>query len=280
MNKVLVLGGKGQLGLSLNSVAPDFVFLGSEELNILDQEAVRAYFESHAYDYVINCSAYTAVDLAEDQVQQAFKLNAYAVEFLAQMSMDFGFKLIHISTDYVFSGSGDVPYKETDPVNPQTVYGQSKYKGEELLMNSGAQDYLIIRTSWLFSEFQNNFVKTMLRLSQTRDEVSVVDDQKGRPTYAVDLARFIVYYIKMGDKPSFNLLHFSNSGSCTWYDFAIKIFAEEGSDLKVTPISSVKMHFKAPRPSYSVLDLTRLSEDFAYNPRSWQEALKEMLSKL
>ena len=159
MNKVLVLGGKGQLGLSLNSVAPDFVFLGSVEMNVLDHEAVRGYFESHAYDYVINCSAYTAVDLAEDQVQQAFKLNAYAVEFLAQMSMDFGFKLIHISTDYVFSGSGSVPYKETDPVNPQTVYGQSKYKGEELLMNSDAQDYLIIRTSWLFSEFQNNFVK-------------------------------------------------------------------------------------------------------------------------
>ena len=263
--KILITGANGQLGKCLQDVSVaypnyEFHFKTSKELNITNKEQIDILFTQEKFDYCINCAAYTAVDKAETDQENAFLVNAEAAKYLAEACKVQNTVLIHISTDFVFDGSKTTPYTEDDLPNPINVYGASKLKGEQYLQNI-LEQYFIIRTSWVYSQYGNNFVKTMLRLGVERNEINVVNDQIGSPTYAGDLAAVIMKIISTKTS-KYGLYHYSNEGAVSWCEFAREIFASYKVKIKVNPITTMEYLTPAKRPMYSVLDKTKIKQAF------------------
>lgn len=283
MKKILVTGSKGQLGSEIKDrqhLANDaeYIFTDLEELDITDKNAVLIFFDQHSPDYLINCAAYTAVDKAETEQELAYKINRDAVEILAAACKKHKTKMIHISTDYVFDGTNYKPYTEEDKPNPQSVYGKSKYEGE-LAVQKHLKDAYIIRTSWVYSAYGNNFVKSIIRLASERDELNIVADQIGTPTYAGDLAEVILLIIKnieekKNDAPG--LYHYSNEGVASWYDFALAIKKKYSLKVKINPIPSSGYPTPAKRPFYSILDKHLIKKNFNMKIRHWKECLSDV----
>lgn len=285
IRNILVTGSKGQLGseiMYLSKKFPDlnFLFTDIDELDLSKPEDVEAFFIANQIDACINCAAYTAVDKAEDDRELAMLVNHTAVEYLAKTCEKYNSLLIHISTDYVFSGKHYKPYEETDPVYPESFYGESKLKGEEAVLGN-CKKSVIIRTSWLYSSYGSNFVHTMIRLGMERDSLGVVADQVGTPTYAADLAIAIMSVITDYDnKREREIYHFSNEGAISWYDFAKAIMQIKNIDCKVNPIQSKDFPAKAARPFYSVLNKTKIKEHYNLEIPYWKESLEVMLKKI
>jgi dTDP-4-dehydrorhamnose reductase len=295
-NRVLVIGKDGQLGKSLAKVIAneekqsmqhcEFFFVGRNELDLSQPSEISDYFADKQYTFIVNCAAYTAVDKAESEAELADKINHQAVKKLATICKAQGTKLIHISTDYVFDGQNYKPYIETDEVNPRSVYGLTKLKGEQAIQKV-TPDGVIIRTSWVYSEFGNNFVKTMLRLSNEREELGVVFDQVGSPTYATDLAKAIleiivssVLEVKDIQNSKLDIYHYSNEGVCSWYDFAKAIFELSSIGCQVNPIETKDYPTPAKRPYYSVMNKHKIKQTFNLDIPYWQESLKKCLQEL
>lgn len=282
---ILVTGANGQLGnemrvISLDYHAFNFLFVTKDDLRIDDMDAVKNYFSSHSIDYCVNCAAYTAVDKAEAESETALLINATAVGNLAAVCKNYGTQFIHISTDYVFDGTATVPYKENHPVAPVNMYGETKLKGEELAKQNNP-DSIIIRTSWVYSSFGNNFVKTMLRLMKEKEQLNVVSDQQGCPTYAADLAATIMQIITSGkaaEQPG--IYNYSNTGVINWYQFAAAIKELSGSKCLVNPIPSSNYPTPAKRPSYSVMDTAKIQQSFNIAIPFWKDSLQKCLSLL
>jgi dTDP-4-dehydrorhamnose reductase len=281
--KILVTGSNGQLGkelkkLSLSFPQFDFIFLSREDLPIHHFELVRNYFKGYHPQYVINCAAYTAVDRAETEKGLAFQVNAEAVGVLAAVCKEYHARFIHISTDYVFDGTATIPYKEDSATNPQGVYGASKLEGEKQAVQFNPES-IIIRTSWVYSEYGKNFVKTMLKLMQEKEEINVVDDQVGSPTYAADLAETIMQIISSQQwQPG--TYHYSNDGVISWYGFAGAIKELSGSTCKINPIATSEFPTPAKRPAYSVLDKTKIQQTFGIELKGWKQGLAVCLELL
>lgn len=279
--KVLVTGANGQLGKEFRQLEKawpqfDFLFLSREDLPIHHFELVRNYFAALHPDYLINCAAYTAVDKAESEKELAYQINAEAVGVLAAICHQQRCKFIHVSTDYVFDGLGHRPYTEEDPCSPQSVYGASKYEGEQLALRYDP-DCIIIRTSWVYSSFGKNFVKTILRLLSEKPALSVVNDQFGSPTYAADLAEAILSVIAAKKwKPG--IYNYSNSGHISWFDFAKAIAEWQHSTVPIQGIGTDQYPTPARRPAYSVLDKRKIHETFGVPIKDWRESLARCLS--
>ena len=279
---ILVTGGNGQLAASIRELAPSytsfkFIFRESDSLDITDSNLVNTFFLQNRIDWVINCAAYTAVDKAETESDLAYNVNKKGAENLAKGCPD-NIKFIHISTDFVFDGQKDTPYNEEDSTNPIGVYGHSKLEGE-IAVTSSLEKYYIIRTAWLYSEFGSNFLKTMMRLAETKSEINVVKDQIGSPTYALDLAKALMKIITE-DNNKFGIYHYSNEGEISWYDFAKTIFDITKSTIKVNPIPSSEYPTPAKRPKYSVLDKNKIKDAFDAEVPNWKDSLKKAISKL
>ncbi|HMG81598.1 MAG TPA: dTDP-4-dehydrorhamnose reductase [Ferruginibacter sp.] len=276
---ILITGANGQVGsefrvLSKKFPQYNFLLVAKDELPIDDIDAVKKYFDQHSIQYCVNCAAYTAVDKAETETAKAFLINGDAVGNLAAVCKTKGAQFIHISTDYVFDGTNTTPYLESDPVKPIGVYGASKLKGEELALQNDPGT-IIIRTSWVYSSFGNNFVKTMLRLMKERESISVVNDQEGCPTYAADLANAIMQIIQSpGTIHSVNrIFNYSNSGIINWHQFAVAIKELTDSKCIVNSIPSSQYPTPAKRPSYSVLNTAKIGETFAIAIPAWKDSL-------
>ena len=285
MKNILVTGSKGQLGSDIKEISTrykNFIFLFTdiEELDLTDKQALNNYFTNHKPDYCINCAAYTAVDKAEDQPELAMKINEGAAANLSQLCAEYQIKLIHISTDYIFNGTNNRPYKETDTPAPNSAYGLSKLKGEEAIEAINT-DSMIIRTSWLYSSYGVNFLKTMMRLSNEKESINVVCDQVGTPTYSADLAEAILEIISKNDKSRLcGIYHFSNEGAISWYDFARAIMDITNASCRVYPIESKDFPAKANRPFYSVLNKSKIKADFNISIPYWRDSLKIAISKI
>lgn len=280
---ILVTGSNGQLGKEVQTLSNKFpsyrfLFTSKEDLPINDTSLLKSFFGENHIDFCINCAAYTAVDKAETESQKAYEINATAVGELAKLCADHDVKLIHISTDYVYDGSVETPLKETDSVGPTNMYGSSKLKGEELALQNNPST-LIIRTSWVYSSFGNNFVKTMIRLLTEKNEINVINDQVGSPTYAADLADVIMKFIQqMEDGKSFSgIVNYSNAGITTWFDFAEEIKSQIKSDCKINPIPTSAYKTAAKRPFFSVLDTSKIKELLQLEITSWKESLKKCM---
>lgn len=284
---ILITGANGQLGKefrALENAYPRyaFIFTGREELDINDETAVNNFFTGHQIAVCVNCAAYTAVDKAETDEASATQTNTIAPGILARAAKTHSAAFIHISTDYVFDGTSTSPYKETDPVKPINVYGATKQKGEQLVMDANSEA-IIIRTSWVYSAYGNNFVKTMLKLMKERESVNVVNDQVGSPTYAADLATAIMQIISSGNtgQPGASgIFHFSNTGVISWYDFAVAIRDLSGSKCIVNPIPAAQYPTPSKRPAYSVMDTDKIQTAFGIDIPGWKEALERCLQLL
>lgn len=280
---ILVTGSNGQLGSELRQLEKTvpqhtFYFTDVAELDITKADDSTAFCKSNDIDVIVNCAAYTAVDKAEDEPELAMLINATAVENLAKAAKANSAKLIHVSTDYVFDGTACSPYSTDHPTAPTSVYGETKLKGEQAAIAVWPET-VIIRTSWLYSTFGNNFVKTMIRLGNERDSLSVVFDQVGSPTNAADLASAIITIINQDCKVS-GIFHFSNEGVCSWYDFAHSIMQKKGLDCELSPVDSSGFPTKATRPNYSVMDKARIKESYNISIPHWEEALDACLKTL
>ncbi len=284
MYKILVTGSQGQLGSEIKHLSPnysfEFIFTGSGDLDITDRTAVWSFFQSNEIDAVINCAAYTAVDKAESEVEQADKVNHLAPKYLAEAAKEFNAKFVHVSTDYVFDGEAFRPYNEDSIPNPKSVYGATKLKGEEAIMGLELPNSAVIRTSWVYSTFKNNFVKTMRRLGAERPSINVVADQVGTPTYALDLAACILNILPKLENSKTELYHFSNEGVCSWYDFAVAIMEMSDLACHVNPIPSSQYPTPAKRPFYSVLDKSKVKADFGLDISYWREALDRCIREI
>jgi len=284
MSNILVTGSNGQLGSEIRVLSSDsknrYFFTDIAELDITNIQAIDKFVAENNIHLVINCAAYTNVDKAEDDVETANKINNEAAANLAKVSKNHGLTLIHISTDYVFDGTKNTPYTENDVTSPLGVYGQTKLAGEQAVLNSGCH-YLIIRTSWLYSSFGNNFVKTMRKLTTEKETLKVVFDQAGTPTYAADLAAAIVYIIE-NEKQNGNegIYHFSDEGVCSWYDFAIEIRNQFGNVCDIQPCHSDEFPAKVKRPNFSVLDKTKIKETFNLQIPYWKDSLEKCVEML
>jgi len=279
MNNILVTGGNGQLGSELKELAsnfPDYNFLFTDvsNLDITAHKEVRLFVERNNINVIINCAAYTAVDKAESEPEIPDAINHLAVANFAQIAKDKNIKLIHISTDYVFDGTNNKPYLETDTPNTQSVYGKTKLDGELAMRKINPANSIIIRTSWVYSRFGNNFLKTMLRLAETRDEISVVADQIGSPTSATDLAKAILTILPMVHNKTVEIFHYSNEGLCSWYDFAKAIFEIKGISIKVNAIESSQYPTPAERPFYSVLNKKKFKIMYQIKIPYWKTSLE------
>lgn len=280
--KILVTGGRGQLGRSLQKVAADypdhqFIFTDMPEVDITNRESVKQVVAECGAQAIVNCAAYTAVDRAEQDEIAADRINRQGAQVLALTARECNLKLVHISTDYVFDGRALQPYTERSIVNPISVYGVTKYAGEQAVATAGA-DAVVIRTQWLYSEFGSNFVKTMLRLGRERGSVGVVADQVGSPTYATDLARCAVALLDRHFE-GYDIYNFSNSGVVSWYDFAKAIFELADMNVEVTPLATSQFKAVAHRPAYSVLDKSKV-ESAGVEVRGWREPLGECIELL
>ena len=281
---VLVTGAKGQLGSEIKKLAGNyqqlqFIFTDVDELDITNAFDIKAFLKSRKIDYIINCAAYTAVDKAESEIELAEKINILAVKNLTDIASELKIKFIHTSTDYVFDGKNYKPYKENDIPNPQSKYGITKLKGEEEALKY--ENSMIVRTSWLYTSFGNNFVKTMIKLGNEREELRVVCDQAGTPTYARDLARAI---LEITNNTSNNTLpfvpgiyHYSNEGICSWYDFAKEIMVLTNTSCNIIPIESKDYPTPARRPSYSVLNKDKIKTTYKIDIPYWKDSLIECL---
>ena len=283
MKSVLITGANGQLGTALHNILDsfsgfEFHFTDVDTLDICDKLQVEAFVRRHNIGYVVNCAAYTAVDKAEDDANMCMRINCSAVRNIGEAASIHGAKVIHISTDYVFDGRSRRPYSEDDLANPVSVYGKTKIVGEQALM-SVCSDSVIIRTAWLYSEVGNNFVRTMLRLGKERDTIGVVADQKGSPTYAGDLAEAIKAILEARRFVP-GIYHYTNEGVCTWYDFAKKIFEIAGIKCNVTPLTTAEYPTRAARPSYSVLDKSKIKEAYNAAVPLWDESLRKCLLRM
>lgn len=281
--KILVTGANGQLGKELKVLSSsfpefDFIFLSKEDLPIHHLEEVTKVFKQYNPHYLINCAAYTAVDKAETEKELAFRVNGEAVGVLAAVCKEYHTAFIHISTDYVFDGTASLPYKEDALTNPQSVYGASKLEGERQAIHFNPAS-IIIRTSWVYSAFGKNFVKTMMKLMAEKEEINVVNDQIGSPTYAADIAATIMDIISSGQwKPG--IYNYSNGGIISWYEFALRIKEKNGFTCRINPIPSAQFPTAAKRPAWSVLDNEKIQQTFGVKPKNWQDSLDGCLANL
>lgn len=281
--KILITGANGQLGTELHEILErefpgQTLYTDVQELDLTNAKAVDSYVANNEITHIVNCAAYTAVDRAEEEKMLCAAVNTDAVKNLAMAADANGAKIIHISTDYVFDGTNHRPYRESDKVNPISQYGTTKRKGETLLLALAPQA-IIIRTAWLYSAHGKNFVKTMLRLAETQPEIKVVCDQIGTPTFARDLARAVVKVLQSHQWVP-GIYHFTDEGAASWYDFAKAIFRIAGKDVKVTPIPTEDYPTAASRPSYSILDRTRIKATYGIEIPHWEEALADCLRQL
>jgi len=281
--KILVTGASGQLGNALklyknNNEHLNFVFLDKKELDITKPTAVEKAIQKYQPNYILNTAAYTQVDLAEKESELAFLINNKGVQNLAKACKDHAIGLLHISTDYVFDGSQQIPYRPSDITNPETVYGASKLAGEKSIIDIGLDQYWIIRTSWLYSPFGHNFLKTMLRLAKEKNELTIVNDQIGNPTSALDFAMTLVKIIPKLSKANSGIYHFGNRGQVSWFDFARTIFEIKNINISFSPIVTSQYPTFAQRPLYSVLNAQKIEKEFDLCIRDWETALIEMLT--
>lgn len=284
MKNVVVTGANGQLAQCLKDVAQtldanqyEFTFVSRDELDISKSDKIAAYFNTKEIDCVVNCAAYTAVDLAEKEVDKAYQVNAEAVGNLAKKCAEKNSEFIHISTDYVFEGNATNPIKVEDYTHPLSVYGKSKLLGEKLALENNPNS-IIIRTAWVYSQYGKNFMKTMLRLFAEKNEISVVNDQKGTPTNANDIAKAILKIIQTEQKTP-GIFHFTNAGETTWFGFAEAIKKFTNSDIIIHPIPTSEFPTPAKRPVYSVLDISKIQEVYGVASPNWKDSLKSLLDK-
>lgn len=285
--RILVTGSNGQLGNEIRSLSDqypgfEFTYIDIDDLDLTDEPAIRRYFSDRDFEVIINCSAYTAVDIAEENPQLAYKVNSDSVKILAGIGAAKNIRIIHISTDYVFDGTASEPIHEDVSPSPLSVYGHSKLEGEKNLLSILPNSY-VLRTSWLYSIHGKNFVKTIIRLAQEKEEISVVSDQFGSPTFAGDLAWVILRIIdsvfrKKVDHPG--VYHFSNQGAISWYEFADAIVNYYNLPCQVKPITTNEFKTRATRPKYSVLDKTRIMKTFGIHPPEWKSSLESCLSRI
>jgi dTDP-4-dehydrorhamnose reductase len=283
MNNIVVFGASGQLGQCLKSVAEAqgitaIYFPAESEADILNKDAIKQIFDTYKPAWCINCAAYTAVDKAEGDIDLARKINKTGVENLSTLCLEYNSVLIHTSTDFVFKGDKPVPLNESDIAEPVNMYGLTKLEGE-IAVTDNLEKYYIVRTSWLYSEYGNNFVKTMLKLGGERNELKIIADQIGTPTYAMDLADCILQIISAKDK-TYGTYHYSNEGVASWYDFAKAIFDISGAKVKVLPIKTSEYPLPAVRPAYSVMDKTKIKQTFGIEIPYWRDSLITCISKL
>jgi len=288
--KILIIGRNGQLGrsikkiVSLKNTKDEYTFVGRNEIDLSDLESVTTYFNKNKFDIIVNCAAYTAVDKAESEPDLANQINHLSVKQIAKVSKQQGAKLIHISTDYVFDGKNYQPYTEGDSTIPQNVYGSTKLAGERAIQEVMTTDATILRTSWLYSEFSNNFVKTMLKLCSDNKEIKVISDQIGTPTYASDLAKAVIEiidssYLKAKEQKT-QIFHYSNEGVCSWYDFAENIFNIDNVTCKVVPIEGSEWKMPAKRPYYTVLNKNKFKTTFGVEIPYWRDSLYVCLKQI
>ncbi len=282
MRRVLVTGGNGQLGEAICRAAEGsahrYTFATIDELDICNGANVERYIIENKTDTIINCAAYTDVEGAEDNINMAYAINSTAVTHMAEVCKRLNVRLIHISTDYVFGGDSErrTPYTESDTTAPLNIYGRSKAEGEVAVIE---HDGIVIRTSWLYAPWGKNFVLTMLRLGRERDEISVVDDQRGTPTSALGLARTLVLMVESGAMETMHgIYHYTDGGECTWHNFACEIMQQAGLACRVEPCTSAERNMRAERPAYSVLDTARIAAIKGIDIAPWQERLKEVIS--
>ena len=283
MQTTLVFGASGQLGQCLAHVAAEknltgLVFPPEDQANILNPSSLRELFAQHRPAYAINCAAYTAVDKAEDEPDLAQRVNCEGVANLARLCGEFGTTLLQISTDFVFAGTGNQPLLETDPAAPISVYGRTKLAGEQVIPALTSR-YFILRTSWLYSEYANNFVKTMLKLGREREELKVIWDQLGTPTYAIDLAGCLLHIVE-SQSTAYGIYHYSNEGVTSWYDFATAIFELSGTAVKTLPIRTAEYPTKATRPAFSVMDKSKVKQELGVTIPHWRASLAVCLGRL
>lgn len=287
MTSVLITGCKGQLGSEIQRISDNFpeisfYFTDLEELDITRPDDIRSYLDKNPVKFLVNCAGYTAVDKAEDDKDMAYLLNANATASLAGISAELGIQMIHLSTDYIFNGEKNHPYTEDDPADPQTVYGKSKLLGEQALKKAGSG--IIVRTSWLYSSFGNNFVKTILRLSGEREQLNVVFDQTGCPTYALDLASALLDMIRkeieLNHAPRHDIYHYSNQGICSWYEFAASIVDYAGKQCKILPVESKDYVTRARRPRYSVMSKEKITGKYNLHIPHWKESLSAFINEI
>lgn len=283
MMQVLVTGGNGQLAACIKDVCVDkseleVTYTSVSDLDITNKQQVDQFFAKHNFDWCINCAAYTAVDQAESDIDLARKVNKDGAKHLAEACKAHQVKLIHVSTDFVFDGKSTKLYSEEDKTNPLGIYGLTKREGEQAIAETFG-DYFIIRTSWLYSEHANNFMKTMLRLAESRTELSVVADQIGTPTYATDLAE-VMMKIVTENSSDFGLYHYSNEGVASWYDFAYAIFELQKTSIHLSPIKTVEYPTPAERPKFSVMDKAKIKQTFKIEIPHWRSSLIRAINKL
>jgi len=284
MKTILVTGADGQLGQKIKDYSElypnwKFIFADFKMIDITKFDDIKNVFESETIDALINCAAYTEVDQAETDVDNAFRVNETGSDYLAQITNKYNAHFIHVSTDYVFDGSANSPYSEDDLTNPVSVYGKSKLAGEEITFKKN-KNSIVIRTSWLYSEYRKNFAKTILKFAQERDSLRVVFDQIGTPTYAGNLAKAVLSVLKNCFETKDNkagIYHYSNLGICSWYDFAVYLLKSKNIDTYVAPVPSTEYQTKAARPAYSVLDKSKIIEKFNIEIPFWKDACDEML---
>jgi dTDP-4-dehydrorhamnose reductase len=285
MKNILVTGGNGQLGSSLRNISPSFhdftfSFIDYEDLDLTDAVRVNEYFKSHPTDYIINCAAFTAVDQAESQPEEAFNVNAVIPLILAGIAVFYNIRVLHISTDYVYDGTLSLPHTENERPAPASVYGRSKLEGEKSLRDNRLA--IIIRTSWLYGEFGKNFLKTVLRLGNERKELGIVFDQTGTPTYSGDLAQTLLEIIRFSESNKFmpGTYNYSNEGVCSWFDFATEIMLLSSRNCHVKPIRTSEYPLPAKRPEYSVLDKSKIKRTFGIEIPHWKDSLSTALANL
>jgi dTDP-4-dehydrorhamnose reductase len=283
MITILITGSKGQLGNEMQQAAVrypafNFIYTDVDELDICDISALNSFVKETRVDVIVNCAAYTAVDKAEDDIELCYKINAEAVKNIAEVANENGLKVDHVSTDYVFDGTNHTPYTEVEKVCPSTVYGKSKLLGENELLEHCSKA-IVIRTSWLYSTFGNNFVKTMMKLGRERESLNVIFDQVGTPTYAADLADVILQILS---HPTFvpGIYHYSNEGVCSWYDFTKAIHRLAGIQCNVNPIETKDYPTRTPRPHYSVLNKSHIKLIYGIKIAHWEESLLQCILKL
>ena len=284
MSNILVTGGNGQLGSELKDLTnlypnDTFIFTDMAELDICKHKVVEEFIIKNNINIIINCAAHTAVDKAEEQFELANAINNLAVQNFARIAKECTIKLIHISTDYVFDGANHQPYTETDAPNPQSVYGKTKLDAEIAIQEINPANTIIIRTSWVYSSYGNNFVKTMLRLGKEKDELGIIFDQIGTPTYAGDLAKAILEILPKLNNDKVEIYHYSNEGVCSWYDFAQAIFEIENISVKVNAIESTQYPTLAKRPFYSVMNKAKIEKVFNVEVPYWKYSLSSCLEK-